>query len=61
MTINTPQIMDSNIILAAVILSPVILILMALITRYLDNKPKSNKLRKWWSNHICDLDNLYDN
>ena len=61
MTINTLQIMDSNIILTAAILSSVILISMALITRYLDAKPKSNKLRKWWSRHICDLDDLYDN
>ena len=28
-------------------------------TEYLDNKPKSNKLRQWWSRHIVDLDNLY--
>jgi hypothetical protein len=61
MTINTLQVMGSNIILTAVILSPVILISMALITKYLDNKPKSSKIRQWWSNHICDLDNLYDN
>ena len=53
--------MDSKIILITIILSPVILISMALITRYLDNKPKSNKIRQWWSRHICDLDNLYDN
>ena len=61
MTINTLQAMGSNIILTAAILSSVILISMALITRYLDAKPKSNKLRKWWSRHICDLDDLYDN
>ena len=53
--------MGSNIILTAAILSSVILISMALITKYLDAKPKSNKLRKWWSRHICDLDDLYDN
>ena len=60
MTINILQAMGSNIILTAIILSPVILISMALITRYLDNKPKSNKLRKWWSNNIVDLDDRYN-
>jgi hypothetical protein len=29
------------------------------LTQYLDGKPKDNKFRKWWSNHICDLDNKY--
>jgi hypothetical protein len=51
--------MGSNIILTAVILSPVLLILMGFITKYLDNKPKSNKIRQWWSRHVCDLDDLY--
>jgi len=59
MTINTLQVMGSNIILIATISSPVILILMAVITKYLYPKPKSNKLRKWWSKYICDLDDLY--
>jgi len=59
MTINTLQAMGSNIILTAVILSPVLLILMGFITKYLDNKPKSNKIRQWWSRHVCDLDDLY--
>jgi len=30
------------------------------ITTYLDGKPKEHKFRKWWSKHICDLDNLYN-
>jgi hypothetical protein len=51
--------MGSNIILTAVILSPVLLILMGFITKYLDNKPKSNKIRQWWSRYVCDLDDLY--
>jgi len=59
MTINTLQAMGSNIILTAVILSPVLLILMAVITKYLYPKPKSNKIRQWWSRHVCDLDDLY--
>jgi len=29
------------------------------LSQYLDGKPKDNKFRKWWSNHICDLDNKY--
>lgn len=27
---------------------------------YLSDKPKTNKFRQWWSNHICDLDNKYE-
>ena len=34
-------------------------IAMAKISEYLTDKPKSSKLRQWWSNHICDLDNRY--
>jgi hypothetical protein len=30
------------------------------ITQYLGGKPKEHKFRKWWSKHICDLDNLYN-
>jgi hypothetical protein len=51
--------MGSNIILIATISSPVILILMAVITKYLYPKPKSNKIRQWWSRYVCDLDDLY--
>lgn len=29
-------------------------------TPYIDSKPKSNKIRKWWSKHIADLDNKYN-
>ncbi len=29
-------------------------------TSYIDNKPKSNKIRKWWSKHIVDLDSNYN-
>ena len=31
-----------------------------LFTSYIDNKPKSNKIRKWWNKHITDLDNKYN-
>lgn len=30
------------------------------ISEYLDGKPKSSKLRQWWSNNIVDLDNRYE-
>ena len=30
------------------------------VTEYIDNKPKTNKFRKWWSNHIVDLDKRYE-
>jgi hypothetical protein len=35
-------------------------LIMGLITRELDKKPKTNKFRQWWSRHIVDLDNSYD-
>lgn len=44
----------------------VVLILMILmltimkVSNHLENKPKNNRLRKWWSAHVCDLDNLYN-
>jgi hypothetical protein len=38
----------------------VFLILIDQVTQYLDGKPKEHKFRKWWSKHICDLDNLYN-
>ena len=31
-----------------------------LITATLQEKPKSNKFRQWWSNHIADMDGKYD-
>ena len=37
----------------------VFLILIEQTTKHLDGKPKDNKFRKWWSKHICDLDNKY--
>lgn len=30
------------------------------VTEYIDNKPKTNKFRQWWSRHIVDLDNRYE-
>lgn len=43
-------------------LSLSIVLLMAIIvktTEYLQDKPKTNKFRQWWSNNIVDLDNRY--
>jgi hypothetical protein len=30
------------------------------ISGILEDKPKSNKFRQWWSNHIVDLDGEYE-
>ena len=30
------------------------------ISGILEDKPKSNKFRQWWSNHIVDLDGKYE-
>lgn len=30
------------------------------ISSILEDKPKSNKFRQWWTKHIVDLDNEYD-
>jgi|LauGreDrversion4_2_1035121.scaffolds.fasta_scaffold445537_2 hypothetical protein len=30
------------------------------ISGILEDKPKSNKFRQWWSNHIVDLDSKYE-
>ena len=29
------------------------------LTKYLEKKPKTNRLRRFWSRHIIDLDGLY--
>lgn len=29
-------------------------------TSYIDSKPKSNKIRQWWSKYVVDLDNRYN-
>jgi hypothetical protein len=46
-----------------VVISIVILTLIVFVfsfTSYIDNKPKSNKIRKWWSKYITDLDDNYN-
>jgi cell shape-determining protein MreC len=56
MTINILQAMIFNIML---ILS-LLIVGVFKITDYLIDKPKSNKFRQWWSNHIADIDNRYE-
>ena len=45
--------------LIGVIISLTIMYVFDRVTKYLDGKPKDNRFRQWWSNHICDLDNKY--
>lgn len=45
--------------LAGVIISIALIYAVDKLTQHLDGKPKEHKFRKWWSNHICDLDNKY--
>lgn len=47
-------------ILIGTVISLILIYIVDKITRYLDGKPKEHKFRKWWSKHICDLDNLYN-
>jgi hypothetical protein len=48
-------------ILIALVLSAVFLILtLGLLTEHLCNRPQSSKFRQWWSNHIVDLDDTYN-
>jgi len=61
MTINILQVMVFNIFVIAISISLVMLLLIGFITRYLDTKSKSNKIRQWWSKYICDLDDRYGN
>jgi hypothetical protein len=46
-------------ILVGAAISFVLMYIVDQLTQYLDGKSKDNKFRKWWSNHICDLDNKY--
>ena len=46
-------------ILIGAAISFVLMYIVDQLTQYLDSKPKDNKFRQWWSNHICDLDNKY--
>lgn len=49
-----------NIIIAFLAISTFTILLVALLTQHLHGKSKSNKLRQWWSNHIVDLDDRYN-
>jgi hypothetical protein len=49
-----------KIILALFINSFVLMVFVGYFTAYIDKKPKSNKVRQWWSNNVCDLDNKFN-
>jgi len=36
-----------------------IMVVFVKVTDYLEDKPKTNKFRQWWSNNMVDLDNRY--
>jgi len=57
---NTPHIMIINILIALILLAVSLILISGLLTEYLYSKPKSNKFRQWWSNHIVDLDDKYN-
>lgn len=46
------------IILAA--LSVGLMVFTMYVSSILEDKPKTNKFRQWWSNHIVDLDGKYE-
>ena len=50
-----------NILVIFASISLCLMLTMGILTRYLYNKPKSNKFRQWWNNHIVDMDGKYDN
>jgi len=49
-----------NILIALILLAVSLILISGLLTEYLYSKPKSNKFRQWWSNHIVDLDDKYN-
>jgi hypothetical protein len=49
-----------KIIFTLFISSIALMVFIGYFTAYIDKKPKSNKLRQWWSNNICDLDNKFN-
>ena len=53
------QVMIFNMIIAFIVMLGLVSFVF-LFTPYIDNKPKSNKIRKWWNKHIMDLDNKYN-
>jgi len=58
---NTFHIMITNILIALILIALFLILTLGLLTEYLCNKPQSNKFRQWWSNHIVDMDDKYDN
>jgi hypothetical protein len=57
---NTSHIMIINILIALILLAVSLILILGLLTGHLCSKPKSNKFRQWWSNHIVDLDDKYN-
>lgn len=49
-----------KIIFTLFISSVALMVFIGYFTAYIDKKPKSNKLRQWWSNNVCDLDNKFN-
>ena len=60
MMTNTPHIMIFNIFVIIVVIGIFLIIVVGLLTTELQEKPKSNKFRQWWSNNIVDLDDRYN-
>jgi hypothetical protein len=61
MTTSILHIMIINILIALILIAAFLILILGLLTEYLCTKPKSNKFRQWWSNHIVDLDDRYNN
>jgi hypothetical protein len=59
MTTIIHQVMTFNMIIAFIVMLGLVSFVF-LFTPYIDDKPKSNKIRKWWNKHIMDLDNKYN-
>ena len=50
-----------SILVASMLVSLCIMLIIGILTRYLYDKPKLNKFRQWWSNHVVDMDDKYNN
>jgi hypothetical protein len=61
MMINILHTMVISILVASMLVSLCIMLIIGILTRYLYDKPKLNKFRQWWSNHVVDMDDKYNN
>ncbi len=59
MMIITLQVTIFNMVVISIVILTLIVFVFSF-TSYIDNKPKSNKIRKWWSKYITDLDDNYN-